>query len=74
MLKCREECSLLKKNRGVIKVPILIWVVVFLAMTIVVVVAEGGMDRVAVLVVTLLGEGEVVVVVEIVVAIRDVLL
>ena len=56
MLKCQEECSLLKKNRGVIKVPILIWLVVFLAVTIVVVVAEGGMDRVAVLVVTLLGE------------------
>ena len=45
----------MKKNRGVIEDPIIIGVVVFLAVTIVVVVAEGGMVRVAVLVVTLSG-------------------
>ena len=45
-----------------------------LAVIIVAVVAEGGMVRVAVLVVSLSGEVEVVVVVGIVVAIRDVVL
>ena len=73
-MKWWEECSLPKKNRSVIEDPILIGVVVCLAVIIVAVVAEGGMVRVAVLVVSLSGEVEVVVVVGIVVAIRDVVL
>ena len=73
-MKWLEEGCLLKKNRGVIKDPILIGVVVFLAVTNVVVVAKGGMVRVAGLVVTLSEKGEVVVVVGIVVAILDVVL
>ena len=68
------ECRHLKRSKGVIVDPILIEVVVFLALTLVVVVAEGVEVCVAVLVVTLSGLGEVVVVVGVVVDIWDVLL
>ena len=68
------ECRHLKRREGVIVDPILIEVVVFLALTIVVVVAEGGEVRVTLLLVTLSELGEVVVVVGVFVDIRDVLL
>ena len=63
LLNCWKECSLLKKNRVVINDPILNGVVVCVVVTIVAVVAEGGMVRVAVLVESLSGVVKVVVVV-----------